>query len=338
MGDECIMTESDASSMDMVSKSVGATLGQFDRFGSRAITNNDSWRNSMVKQEIVKCGEMQNHTQAFSTLDQILQVDHPGVRVELVKALRRSNSGKGMELIANRAKYDLTAAVRTCATEALTDYPIAEVRKELVSGLKYPWAVVAMHSAEAIVRLDDKAAVPELIELLDEPHPRMPVESADETYHQRELVAINHMKNCLLCHAPSKYDWDYGRAVTPEYDQPLPRQYYHAPKNPALRTGSSSFVRADVTYLKQDFSVMQKVENPGPWPKEQRFDYVVQIRQLHSGEAAVAERQIMSEENLNRKAIVFALEALTGKKTHRNTKAEWEAVVRPPGVENELTF
>lgn len=333
MGNECIMEESNASSMDLVSKSVGATMGQFDRFGSRALSNNDSWRNSLVKQEIAKCCEMQNYKQALSTLDQVLQVDHPGLRVELVKALRSSKSNEGMKLIANRAKYDLTAAVRTFATEALTDYPIDEVRQEFIAGLKYPWAVVAMHSAEALVRMDDKAAVPELIEMLGEPNPRLPIESAPGKFHLRELVAINHMKNCLLCHAPSKYNWDYGRAVTPEFGQPPPQNYYQYGPSDRL-AGKSSFVRADVTYLKQDFSVIQEVENHGPWPREQRFDYVVQNRPLHRKDAVIAAEKIMREENLNRKAVVFALEALTGRTTIRNSKAEWEAVAQQLEIEN----
>jgi len=61
---------------------------------------------------------------------------------------------------------------------------------------------VAEHSAEALVRLDDWESVPELIEMLDMPHPQAPVE-VDGKLVQRELVAINHMKNCLLCHPPS---------------------------------------------------------------------------------------------------------------------------------------
>jgi hypothetical protein len=33
-----------------------------------------------------------------------------------------------------------------------------------------------------------------------------------------------------------------------------------------------------VTYLRQDFSVLQTVEKPGKWPKMQRYDYVVRVR------------------------------------------------------------
>ena len=42
--------------------------------------------------------------------------------------------------------------------------------------------------------------------------------------------------------------------------------------------GKGDFVRADVTYLKQDFSVQLPVANPGQWPAEQRYDFVVRER------------------------------------------------------------
>ena len=45
-------------------------------------------------------------------------------------------------------------------------------------------------------------------------------------------------------------------------------------------------VRADVIYLKQDFSVLQPVANAKPWPRMQRFDYLVRKRELNAEEAA----------------------------------------------------
>ena len=50
------------------------------------------------------------------------------------------------------------------------------------------------------------------------------------------------------------------------------------PTSPQYYDGDGIFVRADVTYLRQDFSVMQSVENPGKWPALQRFDFLVRIR------------------------------------------------------------
>src|SRR5690606_39002704 len=90
-------------------------------------------------------------------------------------------------------------------------------------------------------------------------------------YHVRELVRINHFRNCLLCHPPSFNPQDKVRGPIPSTDQPLTTVQYYGPKG-------EFFVHADVTYLHQDFSVQLPVENHGPWPAVQRFDFVVRER------------------------------------------------------------
>ena len=52
--------------------------------------------------------------------------------------------------------------------------------------------------------------------------------------------------------------------------------------------GSSSRelqIRADVTYLRQDFSLVQLVPNADPWPEMQRFDFLVRTRVVNAEEA-----------------------------------------------------
>jgi len=71
------------------------------------------------------------------------------------------------------------------------------------------------------------------------------------------------VSNCLLCHAPSSGEKEPIRALVPEKGKELPVEYYESRKG--------TFVRADVVYLKQDFSVMQPVEKAAPWPSVQRF-------------------------------------------------------------------
>ena len=60
------------------------------------------------------------------------------------------------------------------------------------------------------------------------------------------------------------------RAVVPSTSRPLPGpfsfEYY-----PSFSRGEASFVRADITYLRQDFSTYQTVEKQASgelWPKE----------------------------------------------------------------------
>jgi hypothetical protein len=98
--------------------------------------------------------------------------------------------------------------------------------------------------------------------------------SAHEIYAVREVVRVNHLRNCLLCHAVATAATDPVRGLVPSPGQPLPppsaARYYEG------RNGT--FVRADVTYLRQDFSVPQPVANSGSWPAHQRYDYVVRTR------------------------------------------------------------
>jgi hypothetical protein len=90
------------------------------------------------------------------------------------------------------------------------------------------------------------------------------------------LVRINHLGNCALCHAPSTAKDDPIRGLVPTRGEPLPVVYYESKMG--------SFIRADVTYLKQDFSVTQPVAEPNKWPAQQRFDYLVRERELSNDE------------------------------------------------------
>src|SRR5262249_36990124 len=86
-------------------------------------------------------------------------------------------------------------------------------------------------------------------------------------------------------------------------------QYYQSDRG--------TFARADITYLRQDFSVQQPVSNPGPWPPYQRFDYLVRLRPLTQAEAAGLEGARNEGEKAPgfqvREAILYTLRELTGK-------------------------
>ena len=308
--------------LTQVSSTLGRMISQFNgSLGSRDVAQNDAFRNLSIKQAVAFCVKNQS-TQKLKTIDQILQIDHPRLRLEFIDALRKSNSKAAIELIVNKAKFDLEPEIRAAATAALADIEPEKYRKQLLEGLKYPWHVVAEHSAEALVRLDDQDVVPELIEMLDLPHPLFPVR-ANGQLEQRRLVGINHMRNCLMCHAPSLSVMDSARAEIPHTSRPLPRNYY----DPDDGADSVSFTaRADITYLEQDFSVVQRVENSGPWPRDQRFDYVVQNKKLTDVEATRVVEQINQMPNRNRNAIIFALRELTGETPEDNSSQHWRAI------------
>jgi hypothetical protein len=101
-----------------------------------------------------------------------------------------------------------------------------------------------------------------------------------------ELVRVNHLHNCLLCHAPAE------RAGSPEEtllaEVPVPTMPLPDTSNGYGQSGSNLLVRIDVTYLRQDFSAMRTVRDwsADAWPSRQRFDFFVRKRVLTLAEAA----------------------------------------------------
>jgi hypothetical protein len=77
---------------------------------------------------------------------------------------------------------------------------------------------------------------------------------------------------------------------------------------PTYLQATGDFVRADVTYLRQDFSALQPVEEPGAWPKVQRFDYLLRSRPLTPEEAAAIAPAAASYPQ--RDAVLYALRRL----------------------------
>src|SRR5262249_44339693 len=85
-------------------------------------------------------------------------------------------------------------------------------------------------------------------------------------------------------------------------------------------------VRADVTYLRQDFSLLQEVPEAAPWPARQRFDFLVRERVLteEEGQAYQAAFGGPEERSPYRQAARSALRELTG--TPSRTNALWIAL------------
>jgi hypothetical protein len=242
--------------------------------------------------------------EAVPALQQLLTAEDTGIREILVKQLARIDGKPASIALARRALFDLNPGVREAAVTALRSRPADEYRPTLLDGFRYPWPVVADHAAEALVALGLKEAVPVLLTLLDQPDPDQPYHKpAKDHAYVREVVRVNHLRNCVLCHAASLATTDKVRGRLPDPNQALPppssREYY--------ADTSGNFVRADVTYLRQDFSVPLPVPHPDPWPAVQRFDFLVRERPatpLTPPEAGSGEYH---------RAIFFALRELTGR-------------------------
>jgi hypothetical protein len=241
---------------------------------------------------------------AAGGLEQILQAELPAFREVLVKHLSRMPGPAAGAALARRAVFDLSGQVREAAVEAMRSRPREDVRPTLLAALRYPWPPAADHAAEALVNLGDVDALAPLVKLLELPDPQEPTRDAGTgNWSVRELVCVNHLGNCLLCHASSTNKDDLLRAPVPEPGQRLP--HYYSPKG-------GPTVRADITYLRQDFSVTQRVEKSSPWPEYQRFDYLVRRRSLSESEVASIVSTGRTDEYPQRGAVLFALRELTG--------------------------
>jgi hypothetical protein len=208
---------------------------------------------------------------AIPTLKQMLMAENVPSRLLLVDLLAEIRDHSATVALAERALFDLSPEVRQAALEKLEARPRDEYRSLLMAGFRYPWAPASDHAAEALVAVHDYDAIPQLRGLVSERDPNLPMEDRTRTnYVVREMVRINHLGNCMLCHAPSLHPQDLVRGVVP-----IPGR---APSMGYAGGAQDIFVRADVTYLKQDFSVPQPVEKPGLGPANQRYDYLVRTR------------------------------------------------------------
>jgi hypothetical protein len=251
---------------------------------------------------------------AVPALLQILQAEDAPIRLLLIDLLGKIDAPRATAALAMRAMVDVSAEVRQAAVRGLARRPLAQVRKLLLVGLRYPWPPAVDHAAEALVALRDTEAVPALEELLEERPPLLVAQSAVGRPDIRgfpELVRVNHLKNCVLCHAPSFDATSPVRGLIPVAGRApgTGRAYYDGGPQ-------DLFVRADVTYLRQDFSLRQPVARPfKDWPKVQRYDYLVRIRPptVKVWERAQAGRVRLTEEY--RAAITFALRELRAERT-----------------------
>jgi sugar lactone lactonase YvrE len=268
--------------------------------------------------------------EAVGVLMQMLTAEAAPVREVLAEQLTRIEARPATEALARLALFDRHPHVRELAITALATRPPGDYRPALLKGFEHPWPAVAENAAEALVALRMREAVPALVRLLDGPDPRAPYRKAGaRAPFVKELVRVNHHLNCLLCHPPSFDAEDKVRALVPAITKPLdpPVQGYFAaaPRGP--------FVRADITYLKQDFSAMLPVANAAPWPAEQRFDFFVRERFAtprdileggHRQEAGATEQL---------RSALFALRELTGQDLGPRV-ARWKKLVlrRAPDV------
>jgi hypothetical protein len=262
---------------------------------------------------------------AVAALMQMLAAWSPG----LVEHLSRCDQKEATQALAQIAIFGTEEPVRRLALTALQKRDTKPATEVLLKGLRYPWPPVAENAAQAVVQLGRADFAAELANMLNEPDPRAPhlqKINGQDVVVVRELVRINHLQNCLLCHPPGNLflekSFDVLTGEIPMPNQPAPLWSDGPDVDP------NRLVRADVTYLRQDFSLMQKVAD-GSGPALQRFDYLVRQRVLTDEEArAYRESARGRKSSPYRQAALTALRGLNGQNSASmiQGKALWIAL------------
>jgi hypothetical protein len=257
--------------------------------------------------------------QVAPLLLQMLQCDQPPMRRLLVDYARRDVRPETTGVLAQRALYETSIELRRDAVTALAGRTPDAVRPMLLAALRHPWPMIADNAATALIALNDQDAVPDLVDLLEQPNPAAPFDRGDGTRLVREVVRVNHARNCQMCHATSWDGNDPARVAVPSPLEPLPpsfsTKYYEQ---------GDLLVRADVTYLRQDFSMVLPATDPGRWPAEQRYDFFVRVRK------AIPSEKMHVGQDWHHSAVLRALRAITGR-DYGESADEWRAGLQPRG-------
>jgi hypothetical protein len=267
----------------------------------------------------------------IGALMQILGPEPPAVRVGLAKYLGGIPHVEATRALAKLALFSAEEEVRQAAIDFLKVRREADYTDVLLAGFRYPLPAVGKRAADALIKLERKDLIPQLVDVLDEPDPRAPAVTDKHTV-VRELVRVNHHRNCLLCHAPGNEG-----AVPPDTltaQVPIPGEPLPMPSQGYQNSQPDILVRIDVTYLRQDFSMFLPVADASPWPEMQRFDFLIRNRVLTAGEAkSYGELFTKKEPGVlppNHRAALAALRELTGRDTEP-TAAAWRRLLGVKG-------
>jgi hypothetical protein len=234
---------------------------------------------------------------------------------ELPKRLARIGHPDAGKALAKLALFAPEEDVRMAAIASLKSRGAAEYVDVLLDGFRYPLPAVSDRAASALTQLDRKEVARKLVDVLEAPDPRAPQETTvdgKKVTVVRELVRVNHHRNCALCHAPANVPDMVSDAIQGEVPMP----------NERLGTGSLVYgfgrspdimVRIDVSYLRQDFSLALPVKNSAPWPVKQRFDFLVRTREVSPDEAKQQRDRLAQGPQPYQRAALTALRALTGR-------------------------
>jgi hypothetical protein len=308
MGDDCTSGQAFAKQREKLSVYLRRSLFlgaetkaevKFERLGQFG-SDYDYFEGQSVRGEDSIAAEFQKPEQV-AIFEQLFQVESGNHRDVLINLLGQIEGPQATQALARRALFDVDPAIRTAARRALQGRDSGAYRQIVARGLKYPWAPIAREAQRVDAQMRAAAVaetttsnmpaepstnqrVGDLSTLLtDSAHVSKPYRAPLHGWVVDELVKVNHLRNCVMCHAVSHDPNDPMRGPIPTPGQKLPQVYYS-------ERSRGDFVRADVVYLRQDFSVMLPVEDADPWPVMQRFDFFVRTRPATAEELAGDDR------------------------------------------------
>jgi hypothetical protein len=280
--------------------------------------------------------------EAVPTLTQMLAHEDKPVRLMLVNMLQGIPGRASTTALARRAVFDVDPEVRQTAVAALRERSRPDSRRLFVEALRYPWPPAADHAAEALVNLGDRAAVGQLVALLDKPDPQEPQSDGKGGSTVREMSRIHHQSNCILCHTPASSAKDPVTGPDPILTVTSVTGVTAGGGGgwgggggtfvPTSANTSPLLVRADVAFLRQDFSLLQSMpaslaslrRPAGPLAAAvQRFDFVVRKRPISKKELDRRKETTPQRDTYpQQESVLFALRELTGRDEGK-TYAAW---------------
>lgn len=294
-------------------------------------TYQDQWTN-IVKKTLVKHPFHHEHINAahLAGLTQVLMPESSPMRQGLAKYLGSVPTVEATRALAKMAIYSPEKEVRQEALKVLKVRREKDYTDILVAGLKYPWPVVAQRAGEALVQLECNSVVPQLVDMIDDADPRAPV-AKNDAFVARQMVKLNHHHNCLMCHSPVDKTTPPQAVTAP---MPIPgvalgsfqEGYNSIPSTPDI------LVRIDVTYLRQDFSVLQPVADAHPWPRMQRFDFLVRDVTLTPAQAKALQQKLQPAKGAGspyQQVVLGSLRSLTGLDAAATPQA-WKQALKLP--------
>ncbi len=236
---------------------------------------------------------------------QVLMAESQEARMALARHLGGMKGKAASAALARIALYDPAPEVRREAIMSLDDRPSAEYRAALLRGFASPWAAPAEHAAEALVALRRADAAQALLAVWHGSDPQAPYhKDATGVQNVKEVVRVNHRLNCLMCHPVSTNSADpLRRAVPPIREQGFGYSGIGLGVGRSAGPRSETFVRADVTYLRQDYSV--KIHG-------ERFDLFVRERRATQADVDAALARKKRGRTPHQEAAGFALRELSG--------------------------